>query len=133
MPLSEFDRFWVTHVPDESSIEQAAALLDRLAENIGTYRPGLLPTDDGLTTLHEFPIRLLGALLDREEADIPTDRLLDWLTVCADTFPGLPESLADHIAFRLRWRRGLLDELLPAAVEDCLARDDPARWLVLAP
>ena len=104
-------------------------LLDRLAGNFGAYRQALLPTDDGLTRLHEFPIRLLGALLNRDDAEISTHRLLDWLTVCADTFPGLPESLSHHIDFRLRWRPGLLEELLPAAVEDCLARDDPERCL----
>ena len=125
----EFDRFWVTHVPEQSNTDQAAMLLDRLAGNFGAYRQALLPTDDGLTRLHEFPIRLLGALLDRDDAEISTHRLLDWLTVCADTFPGLPESLSHHIDFRLGWRRGLLEELLPAAVEDCLARDDPERCL----
>lgn len=132
---SEYARFWTEHVPNESTPEQLADLMDGIAERFTKYRPFMVG-DVGLHTgLGQLPVKLLNNVLRETRwrnpgRTVASDRLFEWLGVVSD--PGLrfPKSDKVIVKFDLQWNAETLKALIAYGVETCLRRGEECLDLV---
>ena len=121
----EYTRFWIDHVPKESTPEQLAELLDCVAEWFAEYRPFMVGEVGRYTRLGQLPLELLDRVLTetrwRNPGDsVAVDRLYEWLGVVSDPGLPLPDWRKGSIRFDLEWNSDALKDLIAHGVETCL-------------
>ena len=88
----EYAKFWTEHVPEKSTPEQLADLLDGITERFAEYRPFMVGDVGLYTRLGQLPVELLDRVLRETRwrnpgRSVAADRLYEWLGVVSD--PGL--------------------------------------------
>lgn len=131
----EFAEFWTRHVPDQSTPEQMAELLDRIAERFGEYRPFMVGEAWPKPKFGQLPVELLeriliDSLLRNRKSSVAVDRLYEWLGVISD--PGLRSSEGQIISIRsyLAGNAEALKALIAHGVERCLHMGEDCTGLV---
>ena len=131
----EYSKFWLDHVPRESTPEQLAELLDGIAERFAEYRPFMVGDVGRNTRLGQLPKELLERV-SRETrwrnlgGTVAADRLYEWLIVISD--PGLRLSERDKtlLRFDLEWDSDALKTLISHGVETCQHRGEDCTNLI---
>ena len=131
----EYADFWTEHVPEESTPEQLAELLDGIAERFEKYRPFMVGDVGRMTWLSQLPVKLLDRVLkdtrwSNPGGNVAVKRLYEWLGVVSDPDLRLPDWQTGHIRFDLEWNAGALKELIAYGAETCLRRGDQCKDLV---
>ena len=126
----EYSDFWTQHVPEKSTPDQLAELLDRIAANFEDYRPFLVRETGKYSGLGQLPMRLLTKLLRAKRGNVTTDRLYDWLGAVSDPGLRVPERDKVLVRFDLEWRREALKDLIAYGVETCLRTGEDCMGLV---
>ena len=126
----EYAKFWMEHVPEKSTPEQLADLLDNIAERFAEYRPFMVGDVGRYTRLGQLPAELLDRVLREQRDVVAVDRLYEWLGVVSDPGLRLPEWQTGSIRFDLQWDADRLKALIAHGVETCLRRGDECKDLV---
>ena len=131
----EYTRFWMDHVPTESTPEQLAELLDCIAERFAEYRPFMVGDVGRYTRLGQLPLELLDRVLRETRwrnpgGSVAVDRLHEWLGVVSDPGLRLPDWRNGSIRSDLEWDADTLKELIAHGVETCLLRGEDCNDLV---
>ena len=131
----EYTRFWVDHIPKESTPEQLAELLDFIAERFAEYRPFMVGEVGRYTRLGQLPVELMDQVLRETRwrnlgSTIPTDQLYEWLGVVSDPGLPLPDSQKVSIRFDLEWNTDALKDLISHGVDTCLQRGNSCADMV---
>lgn len=131
----EYVRFWTSHVPDQSSPEQLAELLDGIASRFEDYRPFLAGEPARFSGLGELPVDLLDrVVLDRlvkaNHEDIEPGRLYDWLGVVSDPGLSVPKSKKVLVKLHLRTNSDTVRALIVHGVKTCLANGESLTDLI---
>ena len=126
----EYAKFWTRHVPEESTPEQLADLLDGIADRFAEYRPFMVSEVGRDTRLGQLPVELLNRVLRETRGSVAAERLYEWLGVVSD--PGLrwPEWETVRVRFELERNADTLKALIAHGVETCLRRGDECTDLV---
>ncbi len=131
----EYTRFWTSHVPKESTLEQSAKLLDGISDQFAEYRPFMVGKVGSNTKLGQLPEQLLHQILheirwENPKGSVAVDRLYEWLGVVSD--PGLrfSQEHADIIKFDLSRNSDTLKSLIAHGIETCLRRGEDCTGLV---
>ena len=126
----EYAEFWTRHVPEESTPEQLADLLDGIADRFAEYRPFMVSEVGRDTRFGQLPVELLNRVLRETHSSVAADRLYEWLGVVSD--PGLrwPERETARVRFELERNADTLKDLITHGVETCLRRGDECADLV---
>ena len=135
MTTGEYTRFWMDHVPKESTPEQLAELLDCIAERFAEYRPFMVGDVGRNTRLGQLPIELFDQVLRETRwrssgASVSTDRLYEWLGVVSDPGLRLQSWRTGSIRFDLEWNADVLKDLIAHGVETCLRRGEDCAGMV---
>ena len=112
--LGSYYAFWTRVVPENSSDEQLAALLDLLVQRFDRFGPAFVDSAGQISPLRRAPVIWLRRYLERSGQRVPSDRLFDWLGMASD--PELRISGEDTAFFR-RWL-----SCRPAAIRDIVER-----------
>ena len=129
----EYADFWTKHVPEESTPEQLADLLDGIAERFEQYRPFMVGDVGLYTRLGRLPVELLNPFLRamrRKRGSVAAARLYEWLGLVSDTGLRLPERDKTLLRFDLEWNADTLKALIAHGVETCLRRGEECAGLV---
>ena len=126
----EYAEFWTRHVPEESTPEQLADLLDGIADRFAEYRPFMVGEVGRYTRLSQLPVELLNRVLRETRGSVAANRLYEWLGLVSDPGLRLPESEAGRLRFELEWNADTLKDLITHGVETCLRRGDECEDLV---
>ena len=86
----EYSRFWTEHVPNESTPEQLADLLDGIAERFAECRPFIVGKVGSYTRLGQLPLELLNRVLRDRRDTVEVDRLYEWLGAGIGPRPASP-------------------------------------------
>ena len=131
----EFAEFWTRHVPEQSTPEQMAELLDGIAERFGEYRPFMVSEVWPKPKFGQLPVELLeriliDSLFRNLKSSVAVDRLYEWLGVVSD--PVLRSSERQIISIRsyLAGNADALKALITHGVERCLHRGEDCTGLV---
>ena len=131
----EYSKFWMDHVPRESTPEQLARLLDGIAERFAEYRPFMVDDVGRNTRLSQLPKELLERV-SRETrwrnpgGTVAPDRLYEWLVVVSDPGLRLPERDKSLLRFDLEWDSDALKALIDHGVETCLHKGEDCANLI---
>ena len=82
--LGSYYAFWTRVVPENSSQEQLARLLDLLVEQYGRLRPVFVGTPGQVNLLRRTPLTWLRRFLERSQENVSSDRLFGWLGMASD-------------------------------------------------
>ncbi len=131
----EYVDFWTKHVPEESTPEQLAELLDGIVERFEEYRPFMISDVGRMTDLSQLPVKLLDRVLtdirrSNPRGSVAVDRLYEWLGVVSDPGLRLPEPQTEHIRFDLAWDAESLKALITYGVETCVRTGEECEDLV---
>ena len=131
----EYTRFWMDHVPKESTPVQLAELLDCVAERFVEYRPFMVGEVGRYTRLGQLPLELLDRVLRETRwrnpgSSVATDRLYEWLGVVSDPRLPLPDWQKGSIRFDLERNADALKDLIAHGVETCLQRGNSCADMV---
>ena len=113
----EYTRFWMDHIPKESTPEQLAGLLDCVAERFAEYRPFMVGEVGRYTRLGQLPSELLDRVLRETRwrnpgSSVAADRLYEWLGAVSDPGLPLPDWQKGSIRFDLEWNADALKDLI---------------------
>ncbi len=128
--FGRFRTFWRQTVPGESSPLQLAECLDAIANNLDGLRPALVAAPGGNSPLTDVPALLLDRLLGHGRAELPANRLIDWLGAISGLDPGHTRWATRRIRDRLGSDKRLLEDLVGQAVERCSGSPDFARCMI---
>ena len=131
----EYSRFWMDHVPKESTAEQLGELLDCVAERFDECRQFMVGEVGRNTRLGQLPLELLDRALRETRwrnpgTHISVDRLYEWLGVVSDPGLPLPDRKKSSIRFDLEWNSDELKKLIAHGVETCLRRGSNCTGMV---
>ncbi len=70
----EYVEFWIRHLPSNSTPDQIADVLDRIASRFDNYRPFMVGEADLYTTMGQLPLILLNQLIDESMDKLPKGR-----------------------------------------------------------
>lgn len=126
----EYSDFWTRHVPEKSTPDQLAELLDVIAAKFEDYRPFLVGQTGMYNALGQLPMRLLTEVLRAARRKVAKERLYDWLGVVSDPGLRVPEGERLSVRFDLEWNREALKDLITYGVETCLRTGDDCMGLV---
>ena len=116
----EYRDFWTRHVPNESTPEQLAALLDGIAGNFEDYRSFLAGEAGRRTGLGLLPIELMERIRWETTWNFSTERLYNWLRVLSDPDLPAPDWKKSIVRSDLEWRQDVLKALIAHGVEICM-------------
>ena len=101
--LGNYYLFWTGVVPENSSQEQLARLLDLLVEQFGRLRPVFVGSPEQINPLRRTPLLWLRRFLERSHESLSSDTLFTWLGMASD--PELRTS-GEDAGFMRRWLGG---------------------------
>lgn len=116
----EYSGFWADHVPNVSTTEQRAELLDQIAAGFEEYRPFMVGEVGRYTRMGRLPVELLMQMFRERDAEMAPERLYEWLVVVSDPGLGVPEWETTSISSYLSWNADALKDLIALAVQKCL-------------
>ena len=119
-----FRTFWRRTVPEESSPSQLAECLDAIADNLDRLRPALVAAPGRTASLTDVPALLLDRLFQYGRAELPANRLFDWLGAISGLDPGHTRSATKRIRDRLGRDQRLLEDLIGQALDRCSGSSD---------
>ena len=131
----EYSRFWMDHVPKESTPEQLGELLDCVAQRFEECRQFMVGEVGRNTRLGQLPLELLERALRETRwrnpgTHISVGRLYEWLGVVSDPGLPLPDWKKSSIRFDLEWNSDELKKLIAHGVETCLRRGSNCTGMV---
>ena len=131
----EYADFWTKHVPEESTPEQLAELLDVIVERFEKYRPFMVGEVGLMTGLGQLPVRLLDRVLrenrwSNPRGSVAVNRLYEWLGVVSDPGLRMSEGQTVSIRFDLGWDAESLKALIAHGVETCIRTGEECKDLV---
>ena len=131
----EYTRFWVDHIPKESTPEQSAELLDFMAERFAEYRPFMVGEVGRYTRLGQLPVELMDQVLRETRwrnpgSNVSVDRLFEWLGVVSDPGLPLPDWKKGSIRSDLEWNSDALKDLISYGVDTYLQRGNSCADMV---
>ena len=117
--LGSYYAFWTRVVPENSSPERLARLLDMLVEQFDRLRPVFVGAPGQINPLRRTPLMWLRRLLERSQENVNSHRLAAWLGVVSD--PELGAS-GEDAGFMRRWltdRPATIKDIVACSVERC--------------
>ena len=111
--LGNYYAFWTRVVPENSSQEQLAQLLDLLVEQFGRLRPVFVGSPGQINPLRRTPLIWLRRFLEHSQGSLSSDTLFAWLGMASD--PELRTS-GEDVGFMRRWLGGR-----PATIKNIVA------------
>ena len=131
----EYARFWMDHIPRESTPEQLADLLDGIAERFAEYRPFMMGDVGLYTRFDQLPMELLNRVLREtrwrnSSGSVAPDRLYEWLGVVSDPGLRVPKGETVSIRFDLEWDADALKALIAHGVKTSLRLGEDCKDLV---
>lgn len=131
----EYSKFWVNHVPRESTKEQLCELLDHIVEKFEDHRTMFLDEIGNYTGMSQLPIELLDQVFspfhgDLLNGDLDTKRLHDWLVVISDPGLGVAASRLASLRSRLEWKEDVLKDLISYALGKCIENGEDCSNLI---
>ena len=121
----QFLAFWTSHVPEESTDEQRAELLDAFADDFGAFGSAMIGESSPHSIMGQLPAEVLKSRLRGSMDDIPIERLWDWSLLASQ--PGLHvlDRVAGAVSLELERNDDRLKDLLKYGVEWCASAEDP--------
>ncbi|MDE0191615.1 MAG: hypothetical protein OXQ90_09685 [Gammaproteobacteria bacterium] len=131
----EYVDFWARHVPEKSTPEQAADLLDAITAKFDDYKPFLAGDLGWRSGMGQLPADLLRrALRERNRPEsgtgVAVDRLHRWMGVVSNPEMMLADWRTDLVRLDLQWNSDLLKALIVHGVEARLRRGEECTDLV---
>ena len=129
--LGRYFRFWRYQVPERSTPDQLAELLDALVKRFGE----LLPVRTGepgqvqILDRGEMLFTLLARILETSQDVVPTARLFDWLGVASDLWDHDSSHDAEPIRKWLRAHPEVRREILATGALRCSGSSDFSRCM----
>ena len=129
--LGRYFRFWRYRVPDHSTPDQLAELLDALVERFDELLPVLAGEPGRMRLLDRgrMPLALLARFLATSQATAPTARLFDWLGMAADHRLGASAYDAEPIRSWLNRHPEVQREILATGIVRCSGSADFPRCM----
>lgn len=120
----QFLAFWTSHVPEESTDEQRAELLDAFADDFGAFRSAMIGESSPHSIMGQLPAEVLKFRLRGSMDDIPIELLWGWLLVASQ--PGLHvlDPIAGAVGIGLERNDERLKKLVMYGVEWCTSAAD---------
>ena len=109
---SNFEEFWTTHVPEESTNMQLAELLDAIIDHLDQLRPVLLKLDGISATL-------LSRYLQTAKDVVSPEKLFDWLKVASDLETSALSKSSEYIKSWLTSHPDIQKEIITIGVVRC--------------
>ena len=111
--------FWTRVVPENSSQEQLAALLDLLVERFDRLEPVFVGSPGQLNPLRRTPLIWLRRFVERSKQSVSSDRLFNWLGMASN--PELRSS-GEEAGFVRSWLSGhpaIMKDIVERSIEHC--------------
>ena len=122
--LGSYYAFWTRVIPERSSQEQLARLLDLLVEQFDRLRPVFVGAPGQVSPLRRTPLIWLRRFLERSRENVSTDRLFDWLGMASD--PAL-QTWGEDAGFIRGWlgdRPVVIKDIVTCSAERCSGSSD---------
>ena len=120
--FGKYSRFWIEHVPKNSTNVQLGQFLDEIAKRFDHFRPFFVGEVGVTALLNQFPIALLESFLNtlEEEASLEClERLFNWLAIVSIPELQTPGQRVSSIKFWMSGKQELLKKLINLGVESC--------------
>ena len=131
----EYVSFWKRHVPNESTPEQLACLLDGISAGFDDYRSFLVDELGRNSGLGQWPLDMLMQVLReararKSEVHVTVNRLYEWLGVVSDPCFLVPDHKKTSLRFDLQWDSDTLKGLISHGIDACVREGDECYDLV---